>query len=52
VPADDASASALKRHVQTFFGASPTRAALALVEDPGLAPDELAAFARARAEGR
>ncbi|MFM2244913.1 MAG: hypothetical protein RL071_987 [Pseudomonadota bacterium] len=56
VPADDASASALKRLVQTFFGGSPARAALALVEDPGLAPDELAAIeaaiARARAEGR
>jgi BlaI family penicillinase repressor len=56
VPAEDASASALQRLVHTFFGGSPARAALALVEDPALTPDELAALeaaiARARADGR
>lgn len=56
VAADHASASALKRLVQTFFGGSSARAAMALVEDARLAPDELAAIeaaiARAKAEGR
>jgi predicted transcriptional regulator len=44
VGADDASASALKRLVATFFGGSPARAAMALVAEPGLGPDELAAL--------
>ena len=44
VAADDASASALKRLVETFFGGSPARAAMALVAEPGLGPDELAAL--------
>ncbi len=56
VPAEDASASALRRLVETFFGGSPARAAMALVAESGIAPDELAAIeaaiTRAKVEGR
>lgn len=56
VPLEDASSSALKRVVRTFFGGSAVEAAVALVSDASLAPDELealeAAIRRAREEGR
>ena len=54
VAAEEASTSALKRLVETFFGGSAARAALALVSDSEIAPEELvaleAAIARAKAE--
>jgi predicted transcriptional regulator len=56
VSPDDASVSALRRVVSTFFDGSPARAALALVADGELDAAELealqAAIAAARAEGR
>lgn len=56
VPAEQASASALERVVTNFFGGSKLQAALALVGDEALAPQELAALeqaiAQAREEGR
>ncbi|MFT5583475.1 MAG: BlaI family penicillinase repressor [Cognaticolwellia sp.] len=56
VPAEQASASALDRVVTNFFGGSKLQAALALVEDTALDPQELEALelaiAQAREEGR
>ena len=56
VAADRASASALDRVVNTFFGGSAVDAALALVSDAAMGADELealeAAIAQARKEGR
>ena len=56
VPAEEARVSALHRVITTFFGGSPVQAALALVSDAELDPDELAALeaaiAQARSEGR
>lgn len=56
VPAERASASALKRVVRTFFEGSAVQAALALVTDGELDADELEALeqaiAQAREEGR
>ena len=56
VPRAQASASALQRVVQNFFGGSAARAALALVSETELEPEELAALeaaiADAREEGR
>lgn len=56
VPAEQARSSALKRVVTTFFSGSPLQAALALLSDSSLEPDELAALeaaiADAKAEGR
>ena len=56
VPATEASSTALQRVVTTFFAGSPLQAALALVSEGELDPDDLAALeqavARARAEGR
>ncbi len=56
VPAEQASASALKRVVTNFFGGSPVQAAMALVSEAKLDADELAALeaaiAQARTEGR
>jgi len=53
VAAEEASTSALRRLVATFFGGSAARAALALVADSEIAPEELAALeaAIARAKG-
>ena len=56
MPAELARSSALKRVVTTFFSGSPLQAALALLSDSSLEPDELAALeaaiADAKAEGR
>ncbi len=56
VPVDEASQSALKRVVRTFFGGSTAEAALALVSDGELDADELEALqqaiAKARTDGR
>ena len=57
VPAEQASKSALERVVAAFFGGSPAKAALALLDlDSDLAPDELEALrskiAAAEKEGR
>lgn len=56
VPPEQASTSALRRVVTNFFGGSPVEAALALMSDADLAPEELealeAAIAQAREEGR
>lgn len=56
VPAEQARTSALKRVVSTFFEGSPLQAALALLSDASLDPDEVealeAAIADARSEGR
>lgn len=56
VAADAARLSALRRVVATFFDGSPVRAALALVSEADLGPDELealeAAIQQAREEGR
>lgn len=56
VPAERASASALKRVVSTFFDGSTVRAALALVAEGHLDAEELEtleqAIAKARSEGR
>ena len=50
VPAEQASASALRRVVTDFFGGSAADAALALVSEAGLDSDELAALEAAIAE--
>lgn len=56
VPAEQASVSALERVVRNFFGGSRVKAALALVGEETLDPQELAALeqaiAKAREEGR
>lgn len=56
VPLEDASSSALERLVRTFFGGSPAKAALALIDEGELDADELArlehAIARSREQGR
>ena len=56
VPVDEASQSALKRVVRTFFGGSTADAALALVSDAELDADELEALQqaieKAREDGR
>jgi predicted transcriptional regulator len=56
VPAETASASALHRVVTNFFGGSAVEAALALVSEAELAPEELRALedaiAKAREDGR
>ena len=56
VSAEQASASALQRVVSTFFAGSPAKAAVALVSEGALDPEELraleAAIARAREQGQ
>ena len=56
VAAEEASASALSRVVNTFFSGSPLQAALALVSEAELGAQELAeleaAIAQAKEEGR
>ena len=56
VPAEEARVSALRRMVSTFFDGSPAQAALALMSEAALTPEELraleGAIARARQEGR
>ena len=52
VPVAQASVSALERVVTNFFGGSKVEAALALVGDTEMDPDELAALERAIAAAR
>lgn len=56
VPAEEASTSALRRVIVTFFEGSPLQAALALLSEGALDGEELealeSAIARAREEGR
>jgi len=56
VSREEASTSALRRVVATFFAGSPAQAAVALVSEGGLAPDELRALeeaiAQAKSDGR
>ncbi len=55
-PAEEARVSALRQIVSTFFGGSAAEAALALMSEAALTPEELHALedavARARLEGR